>query len=542
MVQKFEDAIYNACCHNNVLLFLATIFFYQSQIPEKFMFRILNFIFTLFIVFSLQTQAQFVITSSTPVDGEQEVQLSTIVSFNFSSPIDTNTRFGDLQLPINLLAHDPLDSITLGNVTYSGNLQTISIEVTHTANTDYVWIVIGARSLNGEMLAMPYVLNYTTSQEHGQFVVKGIVSYAGEVSGAFIALLDKPLFSDYGNARSSVVITNSTGEYTTYYLRDGTYWPVCAKDANGDGELDPFDDYIGFYDENNDGVQDSIVIQGDNRDGVNMTLRQLFYLTTATGFVDTAKTLASQYASDQQLRYVFAQSDGDTINLDGTSFGWMYMFFSPTLQFYTTVFASSFFMMVDTTNPPPFPQNSRPIPENFIDSDSAMWVVEHNGGEEFRQLYNVVSRRLFGGNFVWIYPQDTTKVVWVGEYEALLSDGTSLYFHAIIDIETGEFLAGGIDNVRENFTSTPNDFILYQNYPNPFNPTTNFRFQILDFRFVSLKVYDVLGKEIATLVNEKLAAGTYNIPWNANDIPSGVYFYRLQVGNNVRTQKMLLLK
>jgi len=506
------------------------------------MFRVFNFIFILFIVLSLHTQAQFVITSSTPADGEQEVQLSTAVSFNFSSPLDTNTRFGDLQLPINLLSYDPQDSIILGNVTYSENLQTITIEATHTPNTDFVWIVMGARSMSGEMLAVPYVLNYTTSPEHGQFVVKGIVSYTGDVRGAFVALLDKPLFSDDGNARSSVVVTNSTGEYTSYYLRDGVYWPVCAMDANGDGELDPFSDYIGFYDENNDGMQDSIVIQGDNRDGVNMTLRQLFYLATASGFADTAKALALQYASDQQLRYVFAQSEGDTINLDGTSYGWVYMFYSQTLQNFTTVFASSFFMQVDTTNPLPFPHTSRPIPENFIDSDSAMWVVEHNGGEEFRQMYNVVSRRLFGGNFSWVYPQDTTKVIWAGEYEALLTDSTSLYFHAIIDMETGEFLAGGVDAVRENVLSAPKGFVLHQNYPNPFNPATNFQFQISDFRFVSLKIFDILGKEIATLVNEKLQAGTYRIPWNASEIPSGVYFYRLQVGNNIQSRKMLLLK
>jgi hypothetical protein len=85
-------------------------------------------------------------------------------------------------------------------------------------------------------------------------------------------------------------------------------------------------------------------------------------------------------------------------------------------------------------------------------------------------------------------------------------------------------------------------FYLYQNYPNPFNPTTNFEFRIAEFGLVSLKVFDVLGNEIAILINEERPAGTYKIAFDAANVPSGVYFYRLETNNFIETKKMSLLK
>jgi hypothetical protein len=92
------------------------------------------------------------------------------------------------------------------------------------------------------------------------------------------------------------------------------------------------------------------------------------------------------------------------------------------------------------------------------------------------------------------------------------------------------------------FTGEINDYSLSNNFPNPFNPTTNIRFQIADFGFVSLKVYDVLGNEITTLVNEEKPVGSYEVEFNASNLPSGVYFYRLQAGSFNQIKKMILLK
>ncbi len=88
----------------------------------------------------------------------------------------------------------------------------------------------------------------------------------------------------------------------------------------------------------------------------------------------------------------------------------------------------------------------------------------------------------------------------------------------------------------------PTKFSLQQNYPNPFNPSTSIQYAISSRQFVSLKVYDVLGKEIATLVNEEKSAGSYEIGFNASHLASGIYYYQLRAGDYVETKKMVLMK
>jgi hypothetical protein len=88
----------------------------------------------------------------------------------------------------------------------------------------------------------------------------------------------------------------------------------------------------------------------------------------------------------------------------------------------------------------------------------------------------------------------------------------------------------------------PKNYALSQNFPNPFNPSTSIQFQIPNSGHVTLKVYNMLGCEIASLINEVRSAGVYNFTWNASNLPSGVYFYRLQAGNYVEVKKAVLMK
>jgi len=100
-------------------------------------------------------------------------------------------------------------------------------------------------------------------------------------------------------------------------------------------------------------------------------------------------------------------------------------------------------------------------------------------------------------------------------------------------------------------TELPVSFVLHQNYPNPFNPTTTIKFQIPSSKlgfgnwnlgFVSLKVFDVLGREVATLVNDNLQPGNYEVTFDATGLPSGVYYYRLTAGGFTRVRKMVLVR
>ncbi len=94
----------------------------------------------------------------------------------------------------------------------------------------------------------------------------------------------------------------------------------------------------------------------------------------------------------------------------------------------------------------------------------------------------------------------------------------------------------------ESASRLPKKFSLEQNYPNPFNPSTTFRYSIPTQSKVVIKVYDVLGNEIATLMDEEKSIGTYELTWNAEQLPSGVYFYQIKAGEFIQTKKMLLLK
>ena len=88
----------------------------------------------------------------------------------------------------------------------------------------------------------------------------------------------------------------------------------------------------------------------------------------------------------------------------------------------------------------------------------------------------------------------------------------------------------------------PGNYLLHQNYPNPFNPSTIITYEIPENSFVSLKVYDLLGREVVSLVNEEKSAGRYDVTFEASDNNSGLYVYILKAGNFTSTKKMLLLK
>ena len=95
----------------------------------------------------------------------------------------------------------------------------------------------------------------------------------------------------------------------------------------------------------------------------------------------------------------------------------------------------------------------------------------------------------------------------------------------------------------KNINEISLSYRIEQNYPNPFNPSTKIKFVIPKSSFVNLKVYDILGNEVATLINEEKPAGSYEVNFNASGFSSGIYFYRLRAGNNYSiTQKMVLLK
>ena len=116
---------------------------------------------------------------------------------------------------------------------------------------------------------------------------------------------------------------------------------------------------------------------------------------------------------------------------------------------------------------------------------------------------------------------------------------------AVREIDDSEIQLAGImskQNALSKIAEIPKEFSIDQNFPNPFNPVTNLEFGISDLGFVSLKVYDITGKEVATLVNEIKPSGRYEVKFDGSNFASGVYFYKIQTGNYSETRKMFLIK
>jgi hypothetical protein len=120
----------------------------------------------------------------------------------------------------------------------------------------------------------------------------------------------------------------------------------------------------------------------------------------------------------------------------------------------------------------------------------------------------------------------------------ILLDGTAFEGSDCVII-AGKKLGKNLDG---NLSNVPEEYALFENYPNPFNPNTIIKYQLPDQGYVSLIVYDLLGREVATLVNEVKPGGYYEVEFNASALRSGVYMYRIQAGSYVETKKMILLK
>ncbi|MCX6163260.1 MAG: T9SS type A sorting domain-containing protein [Ignavibacteriae bacterium] len=159
--------------------------------------------------------------------------------------------------------------------------------------------------------------------------------------------------------------------------------------------------------------------------------------------------------------------------------------------------------------------------------------------------------RLHGG----IYRSSIQSPIWTAYNEGLTNlnvnfiYGSNNYLYA--GITYGGFFRrhANISISIKNNSEVCKDYSLFQNYPNPFNPTTNIKYQITntsnvksEMSNVKLIVYDILGKEIITLVNDKQSAGIYEVTFDGSRLASGIYFYKLQSGDFTQTRKMVLLK
>jgi hypothetical protein len=205
----------------------------------------------------------------------------------------------------------------------------------------------------------------------------------------------------------------------------------------------------------------------------------------------------------------------------------------------------------------------------FTSTDNGLsWNQVNNGiTNMFINSMAVYNNYVFAGSQGGVFVSSNNGTSWINFSQGLPAN----WFYAMVRDSTYIYAGvyggnGGVwrrplsdlVGIHQISSNVPEKFVLYQNYPNPFNPVTTIRFEIPktplnppfnqrgDERsgggFVVLLIYDILGREIATLVNEKLTHGTYEVSWPATNYPSGVYFYKLIAGDYKETKKMVLMK
>ena len=170
-----------------------------------------------------------------------------------------------------------------------------------------------------------------------------------------------------------------------------------------------------------------------------------------------------------------------------------------------------------------------------------LYIMKSDGSDQ-KMIYEK-----FATNIIW--PKNSDYIYFLGSDGVfrIKSDGSDLL--KIIDAGSGYFISDydivyvdDISSEVKNRKELPQDFQLFQNYPNPFNPTTTINYSIPKQNFVTIKVYDALGKEVATLVNENKSIGNYSVEFDASKLVSGIYYYRLQAGACSETKKLIFMK
>jgi len=177
--------------------------------------------------------------------------------------------------------------------------------------------------------------------------------------------------------------------------------------------------------------------------------------------------------------------------------------------------------------------------------DNRLNFISYGSGKTYEVELNFATELGLGrfvNNNINITPNTTHQLVpnW-GDFADL---GLTIYVDNGNDgtIDDTIIVDNTVDVKDQGYNNIPTEYKLEQNYPNPFNPTTTIRYSIPKAGSVTLKIYNLIGEEIATLVNEEKAAGNYEIEFDATQLPSGVYFYQIKAGDFSQTKKMLLLK
>jgi len=415
--------------------------------------------------------------------------------------------------------------------------------------TDYRFCIFNAASASGDSLDMPYSFYFTTSPTiTNTATVSGIVG--ANPYGAMIFLFDSnPFEEDESEWTEWAVAPPATGAYTVDFVSVGYYWPIVIRNLylDEDGDIDIQDgSELAYYDSNNDYQPDSIFVSsGAIINGIDMTMQDIFTQTARNPLADL-DPIAQNWSSDAQL----VEFGSYELLSDGYSMFWQFTYYSQLmLQSKSLLSVGDLIISIkdDSTN-----TDTTGLPVNWLDSDTIMTIVEINGGFQFRQLYPDAEilgscgyydppigkyyKNLKTSNALLKQNLKNQTAVWNIKYDSGLAPENLIFW---IDAITGQFISGIEEN---NISNSPNKFVLEQNYPNPFNPVTTIGFNLPKSEEVEIKIYNLTGQEIGFIKKGRMLPGKHQVIWNADNLPSGVYFYKISSGKYSDIKKCILLK
>lgn len=564
--------------------------------------KMLLFIMLTFTPLSMVAGQSFVVTDITPADGSTSINVETTFSITFSKPVNPDIYVPDMMI----FSHESQVDFDPDDVFITNDGHTVNISFLLEEDTDYNLTVLSYLSEENEVLEGSYTTRVTTASSlgnlsvtgHLEFVDMATLSDAGRVavkrpsflsntikrvnpemrherrvkkttgvvpankqSGlqsespfgrTIVALLNANPFSDEyppeGIVIHAIGLANpETGTFNIPYVREGSYFMIAVRFEDFGGEPNA----MGYYDPEQTG-EDYFVDISESLTNIIIYLQTIDPLL-ASQAMQMALNYAHEYygTTDTQIMFMWPHFEYilDLENLDGRFFEWMMDLYNPVEQ-------KGIYIDLDTFGVYYFGEVEKdeiddvwgvdmdlitPVSASILDSDVVLGIHENLGGSDFRDTHmDDVMVMMEVGQFFWrnpVNPDYSSPVLWIIEY--ISSDWTDMIVN-ILNAETGEVIEESDTSVDDG--EKPMRVSLGQNYPNPFNPGTTIEFTIEQSGHVLLMVYDVLGREVATLVSETLHAGSHTAVFDASQMPTGVYLYTLQTDAQRITRKMLLVK
>ncbi|MFA6470158.1 MAG: Ig-like domain-containing protein [Bacteroidota bacterium] len=492
----------------------------------------------------------FDIVSVTPANLTTNVPLNTTISITFSEPIDTMAM---MEREDSWFSN--IDSMV--SYGYTDNGKTSYANVVLKPNTTYFMAFMYMKASSGSAITTPQIFYFTTAPAFETTTVSGTVSSGStgvSPEGAIVGLAKidfinqktdgAPPFGGWGGV-------NANGTYTIPYVPNGTYWPMAAKDVDHDGRINPDNgvDVMAFG--------DSIVVNNASVTGVELT----FLSFTPNTFHQVVNIVDSIAAADLPADRSLRRISGWEVDTLGRSRSWEFVYSINENTAGKAIRIGTMDRRVEDIDFNYFQwiRMLKPITgyDAAATSTAVIASVEAAGGKEIRTAWIPewqefrIELSMSSQQYGWFggHPEiDTNKIYWAAAYA---------YNHQF-DQDHSEWVGGRmflcdlnsaavlltqdiIMDVKDDMIQ-PVSYMLSQNFPNPFNPATKITFAVPVSNSTTLKIFDMLGREVAVLLNEKKDAGTYTVTFTASNLPSGVYFYQLRSGNFVETKKMILMK